>query len=167
MNLYIIRHADAGNRDEWRGDDADRPLSDLGHRQARALGEAFQQRKLTVGAVVSSPLVRTRETAAEFLGGLESDLSAQFSDLLAPAALKPRKLSKHIAGLGVASVAVVGHDPDLPEYLGWLLGADPETFPLAKAGAALVTFDGDPKKGDGHLAWMITPDWFMTGSGDK
>lgn len=167
MNLYIIRHADAGNRDAWRGDDADRPLSDLGHRQARALGEAFRQRKLDVGAVVSSPLVRTRETAEGLLEAWPGGPAVQFSDLLAPAALKPRKLSKVLAGLGVASAAVVGHDPDLPEYLGWLLGADPEAVPLAKAGAALVTFDGDPKKGDGHLAWMITPEWFMTGSGNQ
>jgi phosphohistidine phosphatase len=165
MNLYIIRHADAGNPEEWRGDDADRTLSDLGRRQARALGEAFGQRKLAVDAILSSPLVRTRETAAEFLGGLESSLSPQFIDLLAPGALKKRKLSKQIAGLTGENVAIVGHDPDLPEYLGWLLWAEPETVHLAKGGAALVTCKS-PNKGGGRLVWMLTPEWFLSGGSD-
>jgi phosphohistidine phosphatase len=163
MNLYIIRHADAGDREQWRGDDTDRPLSDLGHRQARALGEAFRERKLAVEAVLSSPLVRTRETAAEFLGGLESGLSAQFNDLLAPGALKKRKLSTQIAGLRVESAALVGHDPDVPEYLAWLLGAESESVPLAKGGAALVAFDKTPGKAAGRLVWLITPDWVTSG----
>src|SRR5439155_15154027 len=60
MNLYIIRHADAGNPKQWRGDDADRPLSELGRRQARALGEAFRHQQLPLDVVVSSPTVRTR-----------------------------------------------------------------------------------------------------------
>jgi phosphohistidine phosphatase len=161
MNLYIIRHADAGNREEWRGDDADRPLSDLGRRQARALGEAFRQRGLAVDAVLASPLVRTRETAEGFLEAWPGGPGVQFCDLLAPGALKRKKLSKQIAGLGVGSVAIVGHDPDLPEYLGWLINADAETVHLAKGGAALVTCDDGPGKGDGGLGWIITPDWFM------
>ena len=138
MNLYIVRHADAGDRQAWTGDDADRPLTDLGRRQARALAEALKRRGLVLDAIVSSPLV------------------------LAPDALKPRKLSKYLAGLGAASAAVVGHDPDLPAYLGWLLGVDPDNVHLEKGGAALVTFDDGPSKGDGRLAWAVTPEWFMT-----
>lgn len=164
MNLYLIRHADAGNREEWKGDDADRPLTDLGRRQARALGEAFRARNLTVEAVVASPTVRTRETATEFLGGAERTLTVQFNDLLAPGALKRRKVSKQVAGLGVGSVAVVGHDPDLPDYLGWLIGADPETVHLEKAGAALVACEEGPSKGGGRLVWIVTPEWFMPGA---
>jgi len=163
MNLYIIRHADAGNREEWPGDDDARPLSDVGRKQARALGEALRQRNLAVGAVLASPLVRTRETAEAFLEAWPGGPATQFCDLLAPGALKRKKLSKQLAGLGTENVAIVGHDPDLPEYLGWLIGSDPETVHLAKGGAALVACDDGPNKGDGRLVWMVTPEWFMPG----
>jgi phosphohistidine phosphatase len=163
MNLYIIRHADAGNPEKWRGDDADRPLSDLGHRQARALGEAFRHQSLTVDAVLASPLVRTRETAEGFLEAWGGVPAPQFSDLLAQGALKRRKLSKQIAGLGVENVAIIGHDPDLPEFLGWLLGAESEAVPLAKGGAALVVCKS-PGKGGGQLGWVITPEWYLGGA---
>ena len=165
MNLYIVRHADAGDRQAWTGDDAERPLSDLGRRQARALAEALKRRGMALDAIVSSPLVRTRQTAEELIPAAANGIGVQFCDLLAPEALKPRKLSKFLAGLGVTSAAVVGHDPDLPAYLGWLLGVDPENVHLEKGGAALVTFDGGPSKGDGRLAWSVTPDWFMTAEG--
>ena len=165
MNLYLIRHADAGNREEWKGDDADRPLTDLGHRQARVLGEAFHQRNIVVEAVLSSPTVRTRETASAFLGGAESNVSLGFSDLLAPGAIKRRKLSKQLAALGVGSAAVVGHDPDLPEYLGWLIGADSETVHIEKCGVALVACDEGPGKGGGRLVWIVTPEWFVAPAG--
>jgi len=98
MDLYVIRHADAGNREEWPGDDADRPLSPLGHRQARALGEAFRDRGMAVDAVVSSPLVRTRQTAESFLGAFANPPEIQYSDLLAPG-----ELLRAYAGLRVVA----------------------------------------------------------------
>ena len=162
MDLYIVRHADAGDRDNWEGDDADRPLTDLGRQQARALGEAFRRQGLAVEVVVSSPLTRTWQTAGEFRetaapAGKEPELC----DLLGPGALRRRKLTKFLAGVGAESLAVVGHDPDLPEYLAWLLGCDPEQVRLAKGGAALVRFDGEPAKGEGELAWVVTPAWYL------
>ena len=161
MDLYVIRHADAGDRAVWTGDDAERPLSPLGHEQARALGEAFRQRGISIGKVVSSPLVRTRETAEDVLRAWPGGDGPQYCDLLAPGALRRRKLSKYLAGLGGPALAIVGHDPDLPAYLGWLLGTDPEQVHLEKGGAALVRFEDEPGKGDGTLAWMITPEWYM------
>lgn len=161
MDLYIIRHADAGDRDQWPGNDADRPLSESGHRQARALGEALRQRGVTLGAVVASPLVRTRETAEDVLVAWPGSPGPVFCDLLAPTELRRRKLSKFLAGLGHNALAIVGHDPDLPAYLGWLLGTDPDQVVLAKGGAALVTFEDWPGKRDGTLVWMVTPDWFL------
>jgi phosphohistidine phosphatase len=162
MKLYIIRHADAGDRSKWDGDDAERPLSPLGRRQSRALGEAFHMRGIAVDAVVSSPLVRTRETAEGFVAGITNPPAIQYSDLLAPAELRKRKLTKQLANLGVESAVIVGHDPDLSAYLGWLVGCDAENVPLEKGAAALVVFEDEPGKGDGTLSWVVTPEWFLT-----
>ncbi|MFO0801355.1 MAG: histidine phosphatase family protein [Gemmataceae bacterium] len=160
MDLYLIRHADAGDRRQWEGDDAERPLTELGRGQARALGVAFQARGIAVGAILTSPLTRTVQTAGEFNEALVGSPGPTACDLLAPDELRKRKLTKLIAGLGVTSLAVVGHEPDLSSYLGWLLGVDSDNVPLEKGGAAKVSFEDDPAKGEGILGWMLTPTWY-------
>lgn len=165
LNLYVIRHADAGNRDEWEGDDADRPLSELGHHQAKVLGEAFHRQGLAVDALVTSPLVRAWQTAAGFRDGARLDKDAEHSDLLAPERLRKRKLAKEIARLGAESVAVFGHDPELPAFVGWLIGTGPGNVYLKKGSAALIRFEYGIEKGGGQLVWAVSPDWFTAGVG--
>jgi broad specificity phosphatase PhoE len=58
--LYLVRHAKAGDRQRWRGDDRLRPLSRAGRRQARGLVREFEGR--AVEQIFSSPYVRCIET---------------------------------------------------------------------------------------------------------
>lgn len=162
MHLYLIRHADAGDPIDWEGDDEDRPLTDLGHRQARELAAAFQRAGHHLRVVVASPLVRARETAEELLGvWTPATRDPAFCDYLSPGRLRKRKLSRHLDGLEAPAVAVVGHMPELADYLGWLLGTGGNAVPLKKAGAACVELPVGPAKGRGELQWVVTPEWFM------
>ena len=65
------------------------------------------------------------------------------------------------ADLGVETVILVGHNPDLSAYAGWLLGADETAIELEKGAAALIEFEGEIEKGTGRLGWLVTPGWFM------
>jgi 8-oxo-dGTP diphosphatase len=58
--LYLVRHAKAGDREDWQGDDRLRPLSKPGHRQAEALVDVFKD--LPVDHIVSSPYLRCVQT---------------------------------------------------------------------------------------------------------
>ncbi len=60
MKLYVIRHAKAGNREKWNGEQDLRPLTKPGRRQAAALVDPLS--KLSVTKIVSSPAVRCRQT---------------------------------------------------------------------------------------------------------
>jgi len=60
MTIYLIRHAHAGDRSEWQGDDRLRPLSAKGNRTARAIADTLGDRP--VERVLSSPAVRCVET---------------------------------------------------------------------------------------------------------
>jgi broad specificity phosphatase PhoE/8-oxo-dGTP pyrophosphatase MutT (NUDIX family) len=67
--VLLVRHALAGRRDQWAGDDAVRPLDEVGGVQARALGDLLPLWAPT--AVLSAPALRCRQTvapAAERLG---------------------------------------------------------------------------------------------------
>ncbi|TMD50504.1 MAG: histidine phosphatase family protein [Chloroflexi bacterium] len=60
MAIYIVRHAKAGDRGEWEGDDRLRPLTKTGRRQAEAL--AAWLKKEPLDAILSSPYVRCVQT---------------------------------------------------------------------------------------------------------
>lgn len=58
--LYLVRHAKAGERATWTGDDAQRPLSKKGWAQSRVVAE--QLARLGIAELRSSPYVRCRQT---------------------------------------------------------------------------------------------------------
>jgi 8-oxo-dGTP diphosphatase len=58
--VYLVRHAKAGERRVWNGDDLDRPLSKTGWRQSKALAERLGG--LGAGDLYSSPYVRCIQT---------------------------------------------------------------------------------------------------------
>lgn len=101
MRLVIVRHAEAaaGHPDEVR------PLTAQGRAQARQLGDALRRRGVVPDAVVSSPLLRARETAA----GLELG-EPEIDDRLAPGAT-PEDVRSAAEARG-STVVVVGHQPD-------------------------------------------------------
>lgn len=69
MAVYLVRHAKAGSRKDWHGDDRMRPLSKAGRRQADGLLLLLGHRP--VPRIVSSPYLRCTQTVsplAEKLG---------------------------------------------------------------------------------------------------
>lgn len=60
MTAYVIRHAKAGDRDAWEGDDRLRPLTKSGWRQAEGLGESLKNGP--IDRIFSSPYVRCMQT---------------------------------------------------------------------------------------------------------
>jgi broad specificity phosphatase PhoE len=80
MSVFLVRHAHAGNRSSWRGEDADRPLSDRGLGQATDLADLLGEREIR--RVASSPArrcVQTVEPLAELLK-LSVDLDKRLAE---------------------------------------------------------------------------------------
>jgi phosphohistidine phosphatase len=118
MRLLIVRHAEAasGNPDELR------PLTSEGREHARAVGARLRDEGFAADAVVSSPLLRARETAEALgLGPPEVD------ERLAPGA-SPLDVRDAAAGRG-ETVVVVGHQPDCSKAVAALSGGDEPAFP--------------------------------------
>ena len=160
MNLYLIRHAEAAELEPGdTREDAERPLTDAGKGQCAALAAALRARRVELNQVVSSPLLRARQTADALLEHWPAPAPEQLTcNALAPGG-RAKKLTRFLLGLNGENVGLVGHMPDLAEYAGWLIGGKKAKVHIAKAGAALVRFDGSPSKGEGSLEWLVTPDW--------
>jgi 8-oxo-dGTP diphosphatase len=68
VTLVLVRHASAGDRREWAGDDRLRPLDGKGRRQAGRLPEVLAG--VTVRRIVSSPYVRCVQTVEPLASAL-------------------------------------------------------------------------------------------------
>jgi phosphohistidine phosphatase len=131
MRLYVVRHAEAapGEPDELRR------LTPAGREQARALAERLVREGTRLDAVLSSPLLRARETAAAI--GKELGVAVEVDEGLAPGATAA-SVRAAIAGRGEA-VAIVGHQPDCSELVSELSGEPGPVFPPAGMHALTVT----------------------------
>jgi 8-oxo-dGTP diphosphatase len=71
MSVILLRHASAGDRAKWRGDDRLRPLDKRGRKQAERLRDVLLAHDVT--RVLSSPYVRCTETVAPLGLDIETD----------------------------------------------------------------------------------------------
>ena len=127
MRLFLVRHAEAapGEPDELR------PLTAAGRAAARDLGERLASER--PDAVVSSPLLRARETAEQI--GRAAGLTPEPDERLAPGATA-EDLKAAVAGRGEAVIAV-GHQPDCSAILLVLTGRELDFAPGAMHEAQL------------------------------
>jgi len=107
MRLYLVRHGEAepGEPDELR------PLTKAGREQAHALGERLAAVEPKPAVVLTSPLLRARETAAAIAKATGADLRTD--ERLAPGATLAT-LAEAVAG-APGPVVAVGHQPDCSE----------------------------------------------------
>jgi phosphohistidine phosphatase SixA len=121
MRLFLVRHAEAapGEPDELR------PLTPAGRAVARDLGERLAPEH--PDAVVSSPLLRARETAEQIARA--AGLTAEADDRLAPGATA-EDLRAAVAERGDTVVAV-GHQPDCSAIVLTLTGRERDFAPGA------------------------------------
>jgi phosphohistidine phosphatase len=126
VRLYLVRHGEAapGEPDELR------QLTPEGRAQARALGERLRKDGVQPDAVLTSPLLRARETGTELARNL--GVEPEPDDRLAPGATL-EDVRAAVAGRGERVVAV-GHQPDCGRVAAALTGREP-TFP---AGSMVV-----------------------------
>jgi phosphohistidine phosphatase len=163
MDIYLIRHADAVPLGEQGiKKDADRPLTERGKAQSKVLAVGLQRRGIRPGLLLTSPLLRAKQTADELLRHWDPKPELRICEELLPGC-KRAKLARYLEEWHGDSVALVGHQPDLGEFAAWLIGGKKANIDFAKAGAAHIVCEKDPDKGTGSLLWLVTPDWFTDG----
>ena len=155
LELYLLRHADAGDSSLWTGVDAERPLSKKGRRQAKNLARLLKDLGFRVDAVITSPLLRAEQTAKPVAKATGVDvltderLGYDFGKSELAAIVKELPADVH-------RVVLVGHDPGFTDVASLLAGTQ---MPMAKG--ALARFDLAERKvrsGAGDLRWLLPPD---------
>lgn len=155
MFLYFLRHASAGQHMSSAKKDEKRGLDKDGIQQCGYMGRALAALGVQVDIIVSSPLKRSTQTAA-----LVGNEMGHEGKLVLDAGLRPeatfsdfqKMLEKYSRQ---DSVMVVGHNPNLQEFLGRVIsGSDCEaTVELKKGAVAKV----EMRRNSGSLSWCLTP----------
>ncbi len=160
MKVLLVRHAKAESRPRrgslHQGDER-RRLTPGGRKDMAKAAKGLKRLVPAIDVLATSPLVRARETAEILARRYDRDDIADVA-ALSPGG-EPRVLVEWLRGQRKgALIALVGHEPDLGGFAGYLLTGRRETFlPLKKGGACLIDFADGPVAGRGRLEWLLPP----------
>ena len=154
--LYLIRHGVAEERgDEWP-DDTRRPLSEDGMAGLRKEAKGFVRLGMTFDVVLTSPLVRARQTADIVAAVFNARPPIITIDSLSPGGSTQSVLNDLEAHSRRAQIAIVGHEPGLGELAARLAGLK-RALQFKKGAVCRIDVESLPPAGPGALRWFLTP----------
>jgi phosphohistidine phosphatase len=154
MKLFFLRHGLAGNRNEWKGDDASRPLTDEGVKKMKTAAVTLDQLDLKLDVIITSPLVRARQTAEIVAQKLDLNSKLVEDERLAHGFNVAHLQAVLLDHPGANVVMLVGHEPDFSETISALVGGG--RIVCKKGGLALVELPNANSR-HGELVWLIPP----------
>jgi phosphohistidine phosphatase len=150
MELYLLRHGIAA--DGGSGGDASRPLTEDGIAKIKQAARGLRRLEVGLDALLSSPLVRARQTAEIIAHALGLDM--RLADALAPGCDIARLRDLLGEHRSAERVMIVGHEPDFSELIGTLTGGS--QVRLKKGGLGRVDLEA-LDAGAGTLVWLLPP----------
>lgn len=150
MVVYFLRHAEA---EPDADNDFDRKLTPKGLEQAEKAGKFCARNGLVPDLIVSSPVLRAKQTAkivAQKLGADLAEVHWLACGMANETCLKElRAMERH------GSVMLVGHEPDFSEAAAFLLGLpDSDAVKIRKASLTAVDLP-EIRPGRGQLQFLV------------
>src|SRR5712692_5183643 len=157
--LYLMRHGVAVTRGSGEfADDANRPLTPESKKKMREIAKGLGRLGFAPDWAVSSPLVRAVETVEIIADSLTAKVPTDSCDALRPGGSPEALISFLAKHPNRKRILVVGHEPDLSEMAGRLIGGSRHLhLAFKKGGCCLITLDQLPPKSPGELVWWLTP----------
>ena len=156
FELYFVRHGLAEERGDAWPEDTKRPLTAEGMSRMRKAVKGLSRIGVSVDVVLTSPLVRARQTAEILAAGLEPRPSIVNIDSLAPAGSYAAVLADLEKHARKCRLALVGHEPMMGELAARLIGSR-HPIEFKKGGVCRIDVEDLPPAGPGDLRWLLTP----------
>ena len=154
MKVYFLRHGIAVDGAAWNGSDFDRPLTREGSDRMEREAKAIEELSLDLNCIVTSPLIRAKQTAAIVAERLRMQATT-FEDPRLGGGFNYERLGAILsAHAGAAALMLVGHEPSMSATIGRAIGdASVELKKAALAGIEIA----DPSSPRGTLLFSIPP----------
>lgn len=160
MELYLLRHGIAALRGATGfADDSERPLTPEGVKKIRRIAGAMLALDLQFDVILSSPLVRAKQTAGIVAKHLRAESRLKFEPELAVGG-DGRKLVTRITRdfPQAGSLLLVGHEPSMSELISLLVSGDRGLAITLKKGGLCKLVTDDLRYGQcATLEWLVTP----------
>jgi phosphohistidine phosphatase len=154
--LYLVRHAIAAERGAKWPDDGKRPLTHKGAARMRLTVRGLRRLGAEIDLILTSPLVRARQTADIVAEGIGSAPEVIEVDALTPDQSPPAVGAALAPYASVSRIALVGHEPGLGELAAWLVGAR-EPIEFKKGAVCRIDVPALPPGRNGRLIWLALP----------
>jgi phosphohistidine phosphatase len=160
MELYILRHAMAVEREEWKGSDEARPLTPEGRAKLDEIAAGMKKVVSKLDLILSSPLVRAWQTAGAVAKayGMKNSLKLRDTAALAPDSKFDPLFAELAERADDRRVLLVGHQPHLGDLIAYLIADGfARNIPLKKGGLACLEIDPATPRSSCTLHWLMTP----------
>ena len=154
MLVYFLRHGLAANAETWRGDDAERPLTDKGRERMSAVARKLAKLDIDADVVVTSPLLRAKQTASIVARALDLSEKVVEDERLAGGFGVDALAAILRDHCDAEAVVLVGHEPNMSATIGHVLGG--VRVELKKGAIACLSFE-DPTSSKSELLWLAPP----------
>lgn len=156
-----MRHGDAkwpDDNPEGRPDD-ERPLSDLGRQEVATMATFMERAGVKPDLILSSPLVRARQTAEIVHEHFDSSATLQTAADLAPGGSPAGVLAQILRQGRPAETVLTGHMPGVGMLAGYLAWNQRDAAIIFRtAGVCRIDLpDSNPAPGYGDLLWLLMP----------
>ncbi|HEX9005793.1 MAG TPA: histidine phosphatase family protein [Bacteroidota bacterium] len=158
VSLVLVRHGEAASVGGTVPNDAERPLTARGAEDAKAIGRLLARLDHSPGLILTSSLRRAIQTGE--LIGTELGTAARrgISRNLDPG-FRNTDLFEEVFALrqaGEQNVAMVGHQPDLGNFIAFLIaGSAPTSVALAPGTAARLSVRTTGGRPEAVLHWLM------------
>ncbi len=156
FQLYLIRHGLAAERGENYPDDSKRPLTNDGIQKLRREGKALAALDVTFDVILTSPLVRTRQTAETLASVFRNPPPIVNVQALAPGGTHNGIVDELTKQHRRHHIAIVGHEPGIGELAARLMGLR-RALVFKKGAVCRIDVPALPPAGPGQLRWFLTP----------
>ena len=157
MDLFILRHGDAGKRSAAFRDDSKRPLTVDGKKEIEEISKGMLVLGIEPEYIFTSPLLRSKQTAEIVYNNLKCKNQITEMDELKPEGNKLQLYKKFSTLKQDSSVIIIGHEPFLSELVGDAISGGGSRIDLKKGGLVRIRIISLLPKIQGELRWLLTP----------
>ena len=154
--LYLIRHGLAEDHGPNWPDDSKRPLTESGITRLRKSARGLRHLDVAFDIILTSPLVRTKQTAEVFAGVSDPTPSIVVVEALAPGGAQAAVLGELEKHAKKSRIAIVGHEPSIGELASRLIGLR-HAIAFKKGAVCRIDVEALPPVSPGALRWLLTP----------
>jgi phosphohistidine phosphatase len=156
MDIFLLRHGEAADLGGKIKSDAARPLTDEGIKLMNDEAEGMKRLGLRFNAILTSPLIRAKETAQIVADILDCSRKLHVCEALGMPVSIPDLMEAFKPFQNDYRILLVGHMPDMGKLAGHFIGNNKFILPFKKGSLAKIEVERLVPTPRGELRWFVS-----------